>query len=633
MLQSSLFWNKLEVPDQSIKQIEDQEGRVGHAMFYFNGELFIIGGEENTAKNWMNIKENARKSQMDVAGMSANEDRKRSQSSNPTGLNQSASLGFSLAGNRGANAANKNLKTIENYITYNIGKQQQDFDFILENKSWEKRKAKGKLPSQRCFFAYHYEAPYLFIHGGQMINQSDKKNKSQADLFLFQTDTQTWKRFFVFDQPTARDQHSLTKIGNNFYVYGGNISPENLQLDEMWMLNLDNVIYNTEDGNLPGKLKGHKVVAHPDQNNLILFGGQSPDFVCHNHVFYFNITTKTWRKVETKGSKPSGRCHHQMMLLGDSMILVFGGIGEESNSASNASSQISLLNDLHILNLKESHWIQPIMGGMTPSPRYGHVMSSGQQANEVYVFGGINENYDFCSKDMFLLYETSKQSDKNWKIVEDLDLNQEQQNNLEKADWEIETQKQKIAEIEDNIKRVQEEKFAIEEDLRNLDFKFLNVNGEIDRESQKWVTYPWAKGIIKKQRIQVLKFFQQKCMMLTDMFKNMENLLINIDKAVIQILEKDENMLMMDESFNQEFKKIEKERQNHKKCLMDLSLSFNKLNLEEEEIQKKIEFYERQAEIDRVLDEQQDMQRIEQEKDNKKRNTRLHQQDAMQDYN
>lgn len=45
---------------------------------------------------------------------------------------------------------------------------------------------------------------------------------------------------------------------------------------------------------------------------------------------------------------------------------------------------------------------------MTPSPRYGHVMSNGQQNNEVYIFGGINDKFDFCSKDFFLLYETSK---------------------------------------------------------------------------------------------------------------------------------------------------------------------------------------------------------------------------------
>ena len=36
--------------------------------------------------------------------------------------------------------------------------------------------------------------------------------------------------------------------------------------------------------------------------------------------------------------------------------------------------------------------------------------------------------------------------------------------NLEKADWEVEVQKQKIAEIEDSIKRVDDEKNQIIEE-------------------------------------------------------------------------------------------------------------------------------------------------------------------------
>jgi hypothetical protein len=49
-------------------------------MFYYEGEFFVIGGEENTAKNWITIKENARKSQMSVAALDE-QTKKRSQSS------------------------------------------------------------------------------------------------------------------------------------------------------------------------------------------------------------------------------------------------------------------------------------------------------------------------------------------------------------------------------------------------------------------------------------------------------------------------------------------------------------------------------------------------------------------------
>ena len=52
-MQSSLFWNRLEVPDSEgicFGNTADDSGRVGQAMFYLDGEILIIGGEENTVQ-------------------------------------------------------------------------------------------------------------------------------------------------------------------------------------------------------------------------------------------------------------------------------------------------------------------------------------------------------------------------------------------------------------------------------------------------------------------------------------------------------------------------------------------------------------------------------------------------------
>jgi hypothetical protein len=43
-----------------------------------------------------------------------------------------------------------------------------------------------------------------------------------------------------------------------------------------------------------------------------------------------------------------------MQLLGDSMVAVFGGMNEDIG---NGNKSLLLLNDLHILHLKEMHWI------------------------------------------------------------------------------------------------------------------------------------------------------------------------------------------------------------------------------------------------------------------------------------
>lgn len=35
----------------------------------------------------------------------------------------------------------------------------------------------------------------------------------------------------------------------------------------------EKISYSSEDGYFPGKLRGHAMVAHPDKQHLILFGG------------------------------------------------------------------------------------------------------------------------------------------------------------------------------------------------------------------------------------------------------------------------------------------------------------------------------------------------------------------------
>ena len=62
-------------------------------------------------------------------------------------------------------------------------------------------------------------------------------------------------------------------MGTELYLYGGNVSPSNKLLDEMWLLNIDSVAWGAKalelpgivwekvtTLNSPGGLKGHKAV-------------------------------------------------------------------------------------------------------------------------------------------------------------------------------------------------------------------------------------------------------------------------------------------------------------------------------------------------------------------------------------
>lgn len=73
------------------------------------------------------------------------------------------------------------------------------------------------------------------------------------------------------------------------------------------------------------------------------------------------------------------------------------------------------------------------------------------------------------------------------------------------------------------------------------------MNQEIDTESEKWLSYLEKRETLrnreesKREKLTQLVdveyeyrvFFQKKSMMLSDLYRNMENLLINIDKTVL----------------------------------------------------------------------------------------------------
>lgn len=88
------------------------------------------------------------------------------------------------------------------------------------------------------------------------------------------------------EQPSARDQHAMVKVGNLYYVIGGVQTPENKLLDDIWILNTDNVAWASKNSDISGivwekvqstnpigGIRGHAAVGLSDRHHLILFGG------------------------------------------------------------------------------------------------------------------------------------------------------------------------------------------------------------------------------------------------------------------------------------------------------------------------------------------------------------------------
>ena len=48
-----------------------------------------------------------------------------------------------------------------------------------------------------------------------------KKTKYLSDFYHLDVKNGLWRKFFLFDSAKGRDKHSIAKVGNQIYLYGG----------------------------------------------------------------------------------------------------------------------------------------------------------------------------------------------------------------------------------------------------------------------------------------------------------------------------------------------------------------------------------------------------------------------------
>ncbi|XP_019628847.1 PREDICTED: kelch domain-containing protein 4-like [Branchiostoma belcheri] len=130
------------------------------------------------------------------------------------------------------------------------------------------------------------------------------------------------------------------------------------------------------------------LVAHPEKEELILFGGEyyngQKTFV-YNDLFFYNIKKNEWSQVQIPEGPPP-RCAHQAVSLaqGGGQMWVFGG-----EFASPSQSQFYHYKDLWVLHLATRKW-EKISSSGGPTSRSGHRMVSVKR--QLVVFGGFHDN-------------------------------------------------------------------------------------------------------------------------------------------------------------------------------------------------------------------------------------------------
>ena len=393
-----------------------------------------------------------------------------------------------------------------NYYTEN---QVDIYIYHLEPEPhWYKVKGRGKPPRARSFQQCIYMSPYIFLFGGVELS-AKSESMSNDEFYALNIKTFEWKQIINNIAPYNRTEFKWIKTSDNLaYLYGGVSAPSPKFYDDMWLfqyngqelLNPDNekqvIVDNLwteveQKGNSPGKLKAYSM--EYNNQSLYLFGGINSKRISNNNLYRYNIIDSTWELLNTQGNPPSPRSYHEMSLINNENLVIFGGIKGSINEIEN------VFNDVYIYNIRENIWFAPVIGGIQPNPRigfslccnYGYSKDSTYSPYEIILFGGnsLENEYNDKNKNLnkiFILTENDPNSKFFW-TIKDIKYKEEEENDdnfLLQAEKSIYEYKEKIANLEMDTRNKEIENEKIKSKINEYKKQFYQQHGFIDDQSQ-----------------------------------------------------------------------------------------------------------------------------------------------------
>ncbi|KAL8590625.1 hypothetical protein ACOMHN_011061 [Nucella lapillus] len=136
------------------------------------------------------------------------------------------------------------------------------------------------------------------------------------------------------------------------------------------------------------------LVAHPDRDELIMFGGEyytGKNMFLYNDLFFYNIRKNDWTHVTSPNAPPPRSAHQAVTVAGGGgQMWVYGG-----EFSSHSQNQFYHYRDLWVLHLRDKTWEQfKGPGKQAPTARSGHRMAVFK--NQLILFGGFHNNNRDC---------------------------------------------------------------------------------------------------------------------------------------------------------------------------------------------------------------------------------------------
>jgi hypothetical protein len=236
----------------------------------------------------------------------------------------------------------------------------EDFEFRYEIQRFPLDK-ESILPSPRG------GATLTQLENGEiyLIGGANREGKSFNDVYQLCLQTSKWLRI----QPNVksailrpRSGHTAFSLGENLYVFGGMNAGAQEIYNDLYRFDTKNYIWTQieyeQNDNIvvPAPRNAHAMIVLPSKDQVLLFGGSSPETGPFQDVFVLHVNEKEkvykWEQIfvctnnSKEEEKPEARELHMATFLTKDEILFSGG--------RNIHGQVC--NDMALLNIKTWKW-------------------------------------------------------------------------------------------------------------------------------------------------------------------------------------------------------------------------------------------------------------------------------------
>uniref|UniRef100_A0A182FB98 Uncharacterized protein n=1 Tax=Anopheles albimanus TaxID=7167 RepID=A0A182FB98_ANOAL len=250
------------------------------------------------------------------------------------------------------------------------------------------------LPNEILEFVFSLLPPYLDLEQCAAVCkrwtalarnvQARKKSCLQKGLTEFKL---CWEEnvYGVAPLIAARFGHASTLHRNSMYVFGG-ASLNDSTFNDLWKFDLSRRewVRPIAMGSYPTPKAGASLVCHKD--TLILFGGwRHASTVFHMYTLIddlhvFNIRENRWSFHNDPLNGPPPMTGHSATVHRNKMVMFGGYVKQQEN--------LHTTNDIWVLDLDKLTWRKPPVSNLKPPPRYGQFqMAVGE--DHILVLGGI----------------------------------------------------------------------------------------------------------------------------------------------------------------------------------------------------------------------------------------------------